>query len=301
MSGSPAETTTWTVARLLAWTQEFFTQRGLSDARLCAEILLAHSMQTERLRLYTCWETEPAEAARTTFRALVKEAAAGRPIAYLIGRKEFLSLAFEVTPDVLIPRPETEILVERAINLVRKGGTDHPWRVLDVGTGSGCIAISLARHVPSATVAASDVSEAALTVAQRNAERHGVHERITWRCGDLLSPWTNEPPFDLVVSNPPYVATEGAPLERSVRDHEPHVALFAGGDGLDVIRRLLRDVPRHLRPGGHLLMEIGFDQAAAVRQLAADSGWQLCGLYRDGGGHERVLHVARSQASAQVA
>ena len=258
--------TPWTVARLLGWTQQFLQRSGIESPRLCAEILLAHAMQCERLRLYTRFEEVPGGDVRERFRELVQKAAGGHPIAYLTGTKEFFSLAFEVSPDVLIPRPETEILVERAISLLRKTPEPAP-TILDLGTGSGCIAISLAKHLPHARLAASDNSEAARAVARRNAERHGVAERIEFRCGDLFAPWDDGPLFDVVVCNPPYVATAGAPVDASVRDFEPHAALFAGPDGLDVIRRL---VPQN-KPLPFPLIQVVPD-AVLISHLMPQSG-----------------------------
>ncbi|MEW6252212.1 MAG: peptide chain release factor N(5)-glutamine methyltransferase [Planctomycetota bacterium] len=291
----------WTISRLLAWTRDYLQRSGLEAPRLCAEILLAHALECERIRLYTRFEEIPSDAARGRFRELVQQAAAGRPIAYLTGTKEFFSLAFEVTPDVLIPRPETEILVERTIDLVRKSGA--PVRtILDLGTGSGCIAVSLARHLPEIRVCASDVSEAVVEVARRNAVRHGVAGRIELRTGELFEPWRarraedggDAAQFDVIVSNPPYVATApGTPLEKRVRDHEPGIALFAGADGLDVIRRISSAAPAHISAGGHLLLEVGYDQAAAVRELLAAAGWRDIVSYRDATGHERVMHARR--------
>jgi release factor glutamine methyltransferase len=290
MSTAEADAQVWTVARLLGWTRDYLQRSGIESSRLCAEILLAHAMGCERIRLYTRHEEVPDEAVLARFRTLVKQAAGGRPIAYLTGTKEFFSLPFQVTTDVLIPRPETEILVERTIDLVRKSPELHA--ILDLGTGSGCIAVSLARHLPAVALHASDISEAALAVARRNAERHGVGGRIEFRAGDLLAPWSSAGPFDVIVCNPPYVATGGsAPIAKNVRDFEPQVALFAGPEGLDVIRRVVQEAPAALRPGGHLLMEIGFDQAAAVRDLLAQAGWQDIVTYRDGGGHERVVQA----------
>jgi release factor glutamine methyltransferase len=260
-------------------------------------------MGCARIHLYTRFDQVPGEDVLGTFRGLVRQAAQGVPIAYLTGTKEFFSLPFEVTPDVLIPRPETEILVERALSVVR-GPYEGRADVLDLGTGSGCIAVSLARHLPEARIFASDSSEAALAVAGRNAERHGVAERIEFRLGDLFAPWTDNEParFDVIVCNPPYVATEGAPVDESVRRYEPAGALFAGRDGLDVIRRVLAEAPGHLRAGGHLLVEMAYDQAPAARQLLNKAAWQEATTYRDGAGHERVLHVRRApDGAAQVA
>lgn len=299
MSAAETDASTWTVARLLSWTREYLQRSGIESPRLCAEILLAHAMRCERIRLYTCFEQVPGGDVLDTFRALVKQAATGQPIAYLTGTKEFFSLTFEVTPDVLIPRPETEIIVERTIDVVRKS-PEAGSAILDLGTGSGCIAVSLARHLPRARLFASDVSEAALGVAKRNAVRHAAAERIEFRCGDLFAPWvgtdSGDAPsaFTFVVSNPPYVATAGAPVAKNVRDFEPHVALFAGSDGLDVIRRIVAAAPGRLQPGGHLLMEVAFDQNAAVHGLLAGGPWRDILSYRDGAGHERVVHARRT-------
>ncbi len=307
MSDEAHSATAWTVVRLLNWTREFLQRSRIESPRLCAEILLAHAMNCERIQLYTRFEQIPDEAVRSTFRDLVKQAASGYPIAYLTGRKEFFSLPFEITPDVLIPRPESEILVERTIDLVRKAPDTQPV-ILDLGTGSGCIAVSLARHLPTARLYASDISAAALAVAQRNAQRHQVADRIEFRAGDLFDAWVPTgrdgapSAFDIIVCNPPYVATEGAPVDRAVREFEPSVALFAGPDGLRVIRALLDAAPRWLRPGGHLLLETAFDQAAALRVLLTGAAWQSINSYRDGAGHERVWHARRSAAEhAQVA
>lgn len=300
MSTSAAEP--WTVARLLDWTRKHFAERGLDAPRLCAELLLANAMGCERIRLYTRFGETPGEDVLRMFREHVRQAAAGKPIAYLIGHKEFFSLPFVVTPDVLIPRPETEILVERTIAQLRDAV--GPRRILDLGTGSGCIAIALARHLPQATICASDVSAAAVTVALQNAERLGVADRIDIRTGDLFAPWcaAGQEPFDVIVSNPPYVATVGAPVEPSVRAHEPRLALFAGDDGLDIIRRILNEGPPRLRPGGHLLVEIAYDQAGPVRSLVENRGWQTLATYRDGAGHERVVHLRRANGNqVQVA
>ncbi len=296
MCAAQPDAAPWTVARLLTWTRDHLQRQGLDSARLCAEILLAHALECERIHLFMRFEQVPGEDALDRFRALVKEAATGRPIAYLTGVKEFFSLPFEVTPDVLIPRPETEVLVERTIDLVRKNGPPTA-SVLDLGTGSGCIAISLARHLPQARVFASDISPPALEIARRNAARHGVAERIEFRHGNLFEPWRapgvngQTPAFDIVVCNPPYIRTGDAALARNVRDFEPHLALFAGADGLEVLRPLVADAGRWLTPGGHLLLEVAYDQAPAVRDLLASRDWQAIATYRDPAGHERVVHA----------
>lgn len=298
MSAAP-QSQPWTISRLLGWTREHLEKNGIESPRLCAELLLADALKCERLRLFTRFEETPAEPVLARFREHVREAAGGKPIAYILGRREFFSISFEVTPDVLVPRPETETLVERTIALLK----NHPAapRVLDVGTGSGCIAIALARHLPAAVICASDVSDAAVSVARRNAAAAGVAERIEFRAGDLLAPWNGSPPFDVIVSNPPYIGTrEAADLPANVRDFEPHLALFAGDDGLSVIRRLTREAPAALAPDGHLLMEIAFDQSPAVRELMESAGWGDILCYRDALQHERVVH-GRRRSSAAIA
>lgn len=292
MSAEPANSP-WTVLRLLNWTKDHFEKRGIESPRLCAEILLAHALQCKRLELYTRFESTPPEPQLAAFREMIRQAAANKPIAYLTGVKEFFSQAFEVTPDVLIPRPETELLVERTIRIAKDDFAGKP-SILDVGTGSGCIAISLAKYLPDAGLAASDISEAALAVAKQNAARLGVAVRIDFRCGDLLAPFADAAPFDLIVSNPPYIGTDdSASLPANVRDHEPHAALFAGADGLAVIRRLSTDCPARLRGGGHLLIEIAYNQADAVRRLLDDSGWRDIVTYKDDLRYERVVHARR--------
>jgi release factor glutamine methyltransferase len=166
--------------------------------------------------------------------------------------------------------------------------------ILDLGTGSGCIAISLAKHLPGAAIFACDVSAPAIAVARRNAERHGVLGRIGFRLGDLFEPWEPERRFDAIVSNPPYIAeSEAASLPASVRDFEPRAALFAGADGLDVLRRLIDEAPRHLAPDGHLLAEMAYNQAGAVRGLLDETVWRAIVTYADDLGHERVIHARR--------
>ncbi len=283
----------WTIARLIAWTRQYFERAGLDAPRLCAEILLAHALGCERIELYTRHETVPPADVLARYRELVRQAAQGRPIAYLTGTKEFFSLSFKVTEAVLIPRPETEVLVERVIHLARHSDQAIA-RICDVGTGSGCIAIALAHNLPELVICASDISPAALAVARENAERLAVGGRIEFREGDLLEPWRDQPPFDLIASNPPYISEAELPgLPANVRDHEPRAALLAGPDGLAVHRRLIAQAPDYLRPGGHLLLEVAFDQAPAVVRLLDESGWRDIVTYRDTLQHERVVHARR--------
>lgn len=293
MTAANASTQPWTVARLLAWTKDFFTQRGIESPRLCAEILLADAMGCPRLDLYTRHDAVPSDEVLGKFRGNVREAGGGKPIAYLIGYREFFSLRFIVTPDVLIPRPETEVLVERVVSLL-KPLDRADLSLLDVGTGSGCIAITIAKSLSGLRICASDVSEAALAVARQNAERIGVADRIEFRAGDLLAPWADRAPFDVIVSNPPYVATGDAnELAANVRDFEPHLALFAGDDGLAIVRRLATDALAAVRPDGHFFVEVAYNQARAACDLLAAAGWTDAVTYRDDLRHERVVHARR--------
>ena len=299
----------WTVARLLSWTREYFTRGGVESPRLCAELLLAHAMGCERIHLYTRHDEVPAEQILAPFRELVREAARGVPIAYLVGTKEFFSLLVRASRrDVLIPRPETEVLVERTIHLVRHGRQSQSSRILDVGTGSGCIAIGLARHLPEARRPRQRRFRRRPGPSPgETPKRHGVAQRVELRAGDLFTPWCiadDEPAlFDIIVCNPPYVATSGAPIDKSVREHEPAGALFAGNDGMEIIRRVLAEAPQHLVAGGHLLLEMAFDQGQRVREQCTSGGyWEKVVTYRDGAGHERVLHAQRGAAEhSQVA
>ena len=255
----------WTIMRLLTWTEDFFRQKGLETPRLEAQILLAYVMKCDRIHLYTRTEEEPDEATRTGFRELIRKRAEGMPVAYLVGYREFYSQRFEVTPAVLIPRPETELLVLKGLDLIAK--LPHP-KVLDVGTGSGCIAITVARQAKTAAVTAIDRSKSALDVAVRNAQRLEAADRIRFLEGDLFGPLKAGESFDLILSNPPYVSKdEYAVLDKSVRDFEPREALLAGADGLDVHRRLIPGAIPFLDAGGLLAVEIGSAQQLPVEEL----------------------------------
>lgn len=287
----PADTTDWTIGKLLDWTRAHFESRGVEEPRLCAEILLAKALACRRIDLYAQYDRRPDDAQRAAFREMVKAAAEHRPIAYLVGKKEFYSLEFDVTPDVLIPRPETEIIVERALAFAAACPGERV-TVWDVGTGSGCVAVTIAKREPRAHVVATDISESALAVARGNAAKHGVAERVTFAAADLLERTDGDPneTFDIITANLPYVATADArTLPKMVRDYEPATALFAGADGLDLFRRMAPQVPARLRPGGLLLLEIGMSQAEAVTGLFVAAGLELTGAYADLRGIVRTL------------
>lgn len=281
----------WPIRRLLEWTEKFLREKGVEAARLEAQILLAHTLGCKRIDLYVRSEEEPTEPQRTAFRGLIKRRVEGCPVAYLVGRREFYQIDFEVSPDVLIPRPETELLVMESLRVLK--GAEAA-RVLDVGTGTGCIALSVARQHKTAQITAIDVSAGALAVARRNAERHGLAGRIRFLEGDLFAPVAGET-FDLVASNPPYIAAEEyAGLAKEVRDFEPRLALDGGPGGLDVYRRLIADAPGRLEPGGHLLLEIGATQEGPVRDLINRTGaFGTVSTHLDGQKLPRVLEARR--------
>jgi len=265
---------TWTIGRLLTWTTDYLGKNGADSPRLDAELLLARARGCQRIELYTAFEEEVAEDVRGEFRELVKKRAGGAPVAYLLGEKEFYSLPFRVTPDVLIPRPETEHSVvaalDRAKELQHHG---RPLRIVDVGTGSGIIAVCLAKHLPGTEVTAVDVSEAALKLAKENAARHSVDGQIRFMAGDLLADLPPEPSFDIVVSNPPYVSeAEFAELARDVREHEPRGALVGGPKGTELIARLIPQSADRLVEGGWLIVEISPMILDGVRALIQDDG-----------------------------
>ncbi|OJW09410.1 MAG: protein-(glutamine-N5) methyltransferase, release factor-specific [Planctomycetales bacterium 71-10] len=282
----------WTIGRLLAWTAEFFKKKGSDSPRLDAEVMLAHVLGYERVQLYTHYEDVVGERARGEYRDLVRRRSEGTPVAYLVGRKEFYSLRFDVTPAVLIPRPETEFVVMEFLAAVKE--IEGP-TAIDVGTGSGCIAVACAKHKPGARFAAIDASADALDVARRNAARHAVADRIEFLEGDLLAPLAGRPAVDVIVSNPPYIATaEVEALDPGVRDFEPRLALDGGVDGLDAYRRIAAQAPPLLKSGGRLILEIGFSQDAEVAAIIESTpGLRFSATVRDLQGHPRVVLATR--------
>jgi release factor glutamine methyltransferase len=280
---------TWTVRRLLEWTEDFLRKKNVESPRLEAQILLAHALGWKKIDLYVRHEEEPAEDRRTAFRDMIRKRAEGMPVAYLVGHREFYSLSFDVTPAVLIPRPETETLVLEALRLLKP--LDAP-RVLDLGTGSGCIAISIVRQHKAARVTAIDASAAALAVATGNASKHAVADRVAFLEGDLFAPVAGQT-FDVIVSNPPYIAHAEFPaLGPGVRDFEPRAALDGGPDGLAFYRRIAAEAPPYLNPGGTILLEVGATQAAAVRDLLA-AHLHPGPTFNDPAGRPRVVTAKR--------
>lgn len=287
----------WTIGRLLTWTTDYFRDQGSDSPRLEAEVLLSEARGCRRIELYTAFEEEPSHEARTAFRELVRRRAEGTPVAYLVGHKEFYSLEFRVTPDVLIPRPETELLVLTLLDLAKaRPDSAQPITLCDVGTGSGVLAICIAKHLPNVQVTAIDTSLEALKIARQNAEQHEVANRIEFVQSDLLTALTAGATFDFIVSNPPYISTpEMVELPGEVRDFEPHLALHGGERGTEIIERLLPQAAERLRDGGGLLIEISPMIAGEVEQLvSATPGLIFEKTIRDLAGHARIIQAVKN-------
>ena len=274
----------WTVLDVIRWTAARFSERGLPTPRLDAELIVAHVLALPRVQLYVQFDRPLSATELPDIRALIKRRQAGESVAYLVGKKEFWGLDFAVDARVLVPRPDTETLVEEA--RARLDGAEAP-RIADVGTGSGALAVTLAKLRPDAAVFASDISAAALEVARGNAERHGV--AVTFLEGDLAAPLEGQAPFSLIVANLPYVpSADLAALPPEVRA-EPVLALDGGADGLDLARRLVEAAPALLAPGGTLALEIGAGQAGATAALLTAAGFVEVHVRPDLAGIERVV------------
>ncbi len=265
---------TWTIQKLLNWVTEYVTGKGVDAPRLSAELLLSHVLGLKRIELYTQFDKPVAKPQLDELHDLVKRAGGHEPVAYLIGRTEFYSLELNITNDCMIPRPETELLVQRAIEFLRT--RNDVQFVCDLCTGSGCIAAAIAKNFPEVRVTATDISSVALEVAAQNVRKHQLAERITLLQGDLFEPLVRPldvEPFDVIVCNPPYVsAAEFEALDKNVKDYEPRIALFAGDDGLDIYRRIIEKADQFLKPDAALMLEIGYAQGPAVRELLEQTG-----------------------------
>jgi release factor glutamine methyltransferase len=307
---------------LLTWTTDYLKQRGSESPRLDAEVLLASAKGCERIMLYAAFDEVVSDEVRAKFRDLVKRRAEGTPVAYLVGKKEFYSLALRVTPDVLIPRPETEHVVLAVLDVLGEGSPKSKVQspmlenagessdvsaiqnpkskiqnplVADVGTGSGAIAIAVAKHAPAVRIMAIDVSSVALEVARGNAAQHGVSDRIEFVEGDLLTSLPPQARFAVIASNPPYVSEgEFAALSPQIRNHEPRGALVAGPTGSEVIERLIPQASERLLPGGWLIVELSpMIAARVVGLIAADGRYEPATLIKDLAGLARVVKAKR--------
>ncbi|MHC5111867.1 MAG: peptide chain release factor N(5)-glutamine methyltransferase [Planctomycetota bacterium] len=299
-SGIDAGNGAWTVQRLMAWTTDWFQQHQLDEPRLACEVLLAHATGWKRIELYARFDHTISDEARTRFRNLVQRAAKHEPIAYLVGEKEFYSLAFHVSPAVLIPRAETELLVEITVDLLKNSAHENG-NILDLGTGSGCIAISLLNQLPDATATATDISKDALEIAEQNAKRHGVDSRLKLVCADQLEGIgdgiAEAVRFDAIVSNPPYIpAADVSTLDENVRDYEPRHALTDEADGLSFYQALADKAGALLADDGFVAVEVADNCADMVREVFEGnpaqpaSAWHCAGSWCDRTtGQERVI------------
>ena len=260
---------TWTIQKLLNWVTEYLTTKGIESPRLSSELLLCHVLELKRIDLYTQFNKQVPQQQLNQLHDLVKRAGSYEPVAYLTGKTEFYSLELDITADCMIPRPETELLVQRAIEFLRtRSGVQY---VCDLCTGSGCIAVAIAKNFPDARITATDISAAALAVAARNVEKYRLKEQVRLLCGDLFESVIKQldvSQFDLIVCNPPYVSTsEYEKLDKNIKDYEPQSALLAGEDGMDIYRRIVKEVDKFLKPGAALMLEIGYAQGSAVQDL----------------------------------
>jgi release factor glutamine methyltransferase len=290
---SESQTEPWSIKRVLTWATDDFRRRGNKSARLDAELLLGEALGFDRIKLIVEAERPLAEGELGRYRELIKRRRNGEPIAYILGRREFFALPLRVDRRVLIPRPDTEVLVETALNGTR---ARHLYgRMLDLCTGSGCVAIAFAKERPTWRVTAVDLSPDAAALARENTRRAGVVHNLGVLEGDLFAPLPEAAEFELITANPPYIPSgDIAGLEADVRDFEPHLALDGGADGLSIIRRLLEQAPRYLVPGGLIALEVGFDQAPAVAALFEEAGFVDIARAKDLAGIERVVSGLRA-------
>ena len=275
----------WTVLRVLQWTTDFFQRKGVKNPRLDAEVLLAHLLGLDRVGLYTNYDKPLREEELKAFREMVQRRISREPIAYITGQKEFWSLSFKVSPACLIPRPETEVLVEEALKAAQE--VPPPLQILEIGTGCGAVAVALAKELPEAEIWATEKSPYALEVARQNVALHGVSGRVVLLEADLFP---ERGTFSLIVSNPPYVPTEEVlRLDPEVRDFEPLEALDGGPDGLLYFRRIASRVRQYLRKGGWLVLEVGKGQDQEVQSILKEAGLSRIELRRDYSGVKRIV------------
>ena len=280
----------WTIAKVLDWTKQYFADKGLENPRLDAEILLCSVLKCQRITLYVHFDQPLEEHELAQYRSYVARRAAQEPLAYILGSRAFMKYDFKVTPDVLVPRPETELLVECAASLA--GNIEAP-EVLDIGTGSGAIIVSLLDMLPNAKGTAVDVSPGALKVAQANAEQIGVAQRLKFVRSDLYAALPQGSKFDIIISNPPYIpSADIAGLAADVR-REPRLALDGGADGLNFYRRIISGAPKFLKPNGFLAFEIGINQGEAVAALCRQAGFAVTAVRHDYAGIDRMVFAAK--------
>lgn len=277
----------WTIMKMLNWTKQYFQKNGVEPARLEAELLLSHALNLERVLLYAHFDKPMEDDELARFKGLVKRRIGHEPMAYITGSRGFMNIELRTDARALVPRPDTETLVEEALKHLPDGESLH---VLDVGTGTGAIALALLHERQALRATAVELSEEALALAQENAQALGLDARVTFQHADLFEGLSAQDTFDMIVSNPPYVAeSEREQMGAGVIDHEPSMALFAGDDGLDVVKRLIPSALAHLKPGARLLCEIGWAQGDAVRALFVDAGFTQVEVHQDINRKDRVV------------
>lgn len=276
----------WRIIDVLQEATTFLINKGIEDARLNAERLMGHLLNLSRIDLYVQFEKPMTQAERDAYKILLKRRAEREPLQYILGETEFMSLSFKVTPDVLIPRPETEVLVEIVIDFIK----DKSFRILDIGTGSGCIPVSLAHYLKDIQITAWDVSKKALEVAAGNAQQNKVSERIRFEQTDILNFNPDGQKYDVIISNPPYILEKDWDgLQPEIQNHEPKIALSDGGDGLTFYRKISKVAPSMLKAGGQLFFEIGDSQSESVCQILEDNGFININMTSDLNNIPRVI------------
>ena len=286
----------WTIQRLLEWTTTYFQSRDIDSPRATAEILLAHALNLRRIDLYLRYDQPLISGELEPFKELIRRRVLKEPVAYILGRREFWSMDLSVSQDVLIPRPETECLVEQALSVLTADHTTPCRRILELGTGSGAIILALLSRMGPAVGIASDISYCALQVARNNARMHGLEDKIHFLCADWTQPFKAQyGSFDMIISNPPYIQTHQIKnLQPEIQRYEPLQALDGGDDGLRCLRKIVREAHRFLQPGGALLMEIGHDQRQAVQNIVTTCKHYASPVfYTDYSGYDRVVSVRK--------
>ncbi len=284
----------WRVKDLISWATGYFNRHGVDAPRLTAELLLANVLKKDRISLYIDYDQPLTKKELAEYRELIKRRSAREPLAYILGTRSFHSIEVDVTPDVLVPRPETETLVEAALESI-PGDSGQPKRILELGTGSGAVIISIASQRPGHLYFASDISQGALKVAMRNAGKLLGSGSVMFFLADWLSACSRVPGFDIIVTNPPYVRREDIEsLEPEIRMHEPIIALDGGPDGLAAIRRIISEAAGYLVHGGRLLVEIGYDQAGDLEKISNNTrAFEPVYFFRDLAGYKRVACMIR--------
>ena len=283
--------TSWTILDLLKWTTDYFSRHAIDSPRATAEILLAYTLAVKRIDLYLRYDQPLNPAELQHFKALIKRRIAREPVAYIIGTKEFWGLDFAVAPGTLIPRPETECLVEKALEIIDTAASRSPLHILELGTGSGAVVTALAKERPGQVFYASDRSPQTLSVARRNAAANGLKERIHFFTGDWFTPLSpSRVRLDLVLSNPPYINADVIPTRQpEIHQFEPLAALDGGPDGLDCIRSIIEQAPAYIHPGGRLLLETGHDQHAAIERFVDPlPAYDRVDFGKDYSGYDRI-------------